>query len=389
MRPVAFVILFTLKLAAQPAVPLAEPAKPATPLAPPPSAVSLPPAPSAAIKATDPDLPRKSEFSYTLKNVLVPTTVFDRDNHIVNGLTVADFALYDNDRPQRIQADVVFQPISLVIAIQANGQVDALIPKIRKIGAELDTLVLGDSGEAAVIAFDHRVQVLQGFTSEKGKMEEAIKKISVYGSAQSRLNDAMMEGINLLKRRPLNRRRIMLVISETRDGSSAAKPRQVLLEAQFANVLVYSIDISHFISSISRTPPTPRPDPAPADAHHVPGGGYSTPTTQAQAQLGNVLPAFNEIFRGVKGIFIDNPIEAMTKFTGGREYSFATQASLDKAVRDLGEEIHSQYLLSYVPSNEEGGYHNIHVDVIGRPNMKVRSRPGYWIAGPGGTAVIP
>lgn len=386
MKTLALFALSSLALLAQPATPLAEPPKPqidkpaalrpSTPLASDPK--------PAGTSATDivGDIPRRSDIVVTTKNVLVPTIVLDSAGKIVNGLKVSDFALYDNDRPQRIQSDGVFQPISLVVCIQANAQVDAMIPKIRKIGSELDALVLGETGEAALIAFDHRVQVLQEFTSDKGKLDAAIKKISVYGSSQSRLNDAMMEGINMLKKRPSTRRRVMLVISETRDGSSAIRPKEVLLESQFANVLVYTINISHWVSSFTRTPPTPRPDPIPPEAHHSPfPGGVSTPTTAAQMQLGNVLPAFGELFKGVKGVFVDNPAELMTKYTGGREYTFANQTSLDNAIRDIGEEIHSQYLLSYVPSSEEGGYHTIRVDVIGRPNMKVRARPGYWIAG--------
>lgn len=316
-------------------------------------------------------------------NVLAPTTVFDRDGNIVNGLTVSDFVLYDNDKQQRIQADIIFQPISLVIAIQANAQVDKMIPKIQKIGAAIDSSILGETGEAAVIAFDHRVQVLQDFTSEKGKIDAAIRKISVYGSSSSRLNDACMQAMNMLRNRPKDRRRILLLISETRDSSSAARPRDVLLQAQFSDVLVYTINISHWVAALTRTPSAPRPDPIPPEARHVPAAaGVMTPTMQSQMQMGNTLPAFVEIFKAVKGIFIDNPSELLTKFTGGREYTFANQSSLDHSVRDIGEEIHSQYLLSYTPSNKEGGYHAIRVDVIGRPSLKVRTRPGYWVAGP-------
>jgi VWFA-related protein len=341
------------------------------------AAVGQTPAPPAAAPQE-----RRPDFTETVTNVLAPTTVVDKDGAIVNGLKISDFVLFDNDKQQRIQGDIVFQPISLVVAIQANAQVDQMIPKIRKIGGELDALVLGDSGEAAVIAFDHRIQVLQDFTSEKGKIDAAIKKISVYGSSQSRLNDAAMQAMNMLRNRPKTRRRILLLIAETRDGSSAARPRDVLLQAQFSDVLIYSVNISHWIAALTRTPATPRPDPIPPEARHVPGGGVMTPNDQSQMQLGNVLPAFVEVFRATKGIFVKNPTELYTKYTGGKEYTFMSQRSLDQAISDIGEEIHSQYLLSYVPSSKEGGYHTIKVEVLGRPNLKVRTRPGYWVAGP-------
>jgi hypothetical protein len=42
--------------------------------------------------------------------------------------------------------------------------------------------------------------------------------------------------------------------------------------------------------------------------------------------------------------------------------------------------LHNQYLLSYQPNNlSEGGYHKIQV-VVDRPDLEVRTRPGYWKA---------
>jgi hypothetical protein len=73
----------------------------------------------------------------------------------------------------------------------------------------------------------------------------------------------------------------------------------------------------------------------------------------------------------------------LTKYTGGKEYSFVRQEALEQAIADIGEEIHSQYLISYNPNKEvrlEGGLHKIRVEVD-RPGLKVRTRPGYWMAG--------
>ena len=114
------------------------------------------------------------------------------------------------------------------------------------------------------------------------------------------------------------------------------------------------------------------------------GGGALNPTTQMQTTgfgNGNILPAFVEVFRQAKAIFVDNPAEAYTKWTGGREYGFASEAALQHAISDLGNEVHSQYVLTYpVPQDAEGGYHEIEVKVM-RPDLEVRPRPGYWIAG--------
>jgi hypothetical protein len=140
--------------------------------------------------------------------------------------------------------------------------------------------------------------------------------------------------------------------------------------------------MSRFLNTLLAKTPVPRPDPIPAAARHMPAGGAATPTTVAQySGTGNVLPAFVEIFRAAKSIFVSNPAEVLTKYTGGREYSFMTQKALEDAVGRIGEELHSQYLISYNPNNKlEGGWHTIRVEVRGRAGLEVRTRPGYWLA---------
>ena len=86
-------------------------------------------------------------------------------------------------------------------------------------------------------------------------------------------------------------------------------------------------------------------------------------------------------FIAAKAIFVKNPLEVYTTYSGGREYDFKTQRDLDRAISDLGEELHSQYLLTYTPNNQdEPGYHNIVVQV-NKPDLKVRTRDGYYLAG--------
>ena len=66
--------------------------------------------------------------------------------------------------------------------------------------------------------------------------------------------DATVEAVRLLKARPNNRRRIILIISEKRDKSSEGRLREALTAAQFANVSIYSIDISHLMAQLSAKP---------------------------------------------------------------------------------------------------------------------------------------
>lgn len=75
-----------------------------------------------------------------------------------------------------------------------------------------------------------------------------------------------------------------------------------------------------------------------------------------------------------------NTAEALAEHTGGRVLSFLRQRGLEQAVARIGEELHSQYLITFKPGGE--GYHRIAVQVKGRPELTARTRPGYWIEAP-------
>jgi len=318
--------------------------------------------------------------------VVAPVLVFDRDGNYVNGLQPFQFHLYDNGKEQDIQVDVSYHPISLVLAIQANSHVEGLLPKVQKIGNLIAPLIIGEQGEAAVIAYDARIRTLQEFTSDPDKITQAVKKIYP-GSTSNRLVDAVVEGTRMLRSRPPNRRRILIAIGETRDLGSESRTREALLGLQFANVVFYGVDMSRFVTTLMAPAPIPRPDPLPPAMRPLPPNVPATPTSVAQAYgtLGGraeFIPLMVEVFKDVKAIFKDNPVEVFTKGTGGTEFGFHGQRSLEEAIQKAGEELHSQYLVSYRPNNtDEGGFHEITVEVAGRPDVrKVLTRPGYWLA---------
>jgi len=342
----------------------------------PPQQPSPPPADSDQLAQGD-----SAQFRISTLNILVPVTVTDKTTHkFVNGLTPLDFELYDNDKRQRITEDIAAHPISLVMVVQSNAAMEKILPNVRKVGSLLNGLVLGEFGEIAIIGFDHRIQTLSPFTADPEKITDALQKLKP-GSNSSRLNDAAMEGVNLLKTRPNTRKRIMLIVSESRDYGSEIHVREVLSAMEFANVLSYSIDVSHLITSFTAPVQPNRPNPIPVEGRRMPNGDPATPTTDAQLNVGNWVPAIKEIFTQVKGIFVKNPLEVFTQYTGGREYSFMTQRAFEQAVSDIGEELHSQYLLTYSPNNQnEPGFHEIKVRVL-KPDLEVRKRDGYYIAG--------
>ena len=76
----------------------------------------------------------------------------------------------------------------------------------------------------------------------------------------------------------------------------------------------------------------------------------------------------------------ENPLEIATAGTGGAHLATFRDRSIEKAIDAIGGELHSQYSLSYTPTDTgSAGYHEIKITVA-KKNLKVRARPGYYVA---------
>jgi Ca-activated chloride channel family protein len=69
----------------------------------------------------------------------------------------------------------------------------------------------------------------------------------------------------------------------------------------------------------------------------------------------------------------------MSDDTGGRVINVHNEKSLEKAFDVISEELRSQYVIGYYPTNNkhDGTFRKIHVDVS-RPDVKVLARRGYY-----------
>jgi len=251
--------------------------------------------------------------------IVAPTSVTDRSGNFINGLSAADFQLYDNDVPQQIHEDGDFLPISVAIAIQSNLKKQA-VERVRELGPLLGALVVGVGGEAAIFTFDKGLHVPQDFTPDLGRLTLALRRIE-FSPSPSRPDNAVFEACRLLDQRPELRRRILLLISEPYPSHGDVGPDSTL-----TNTLIYWLNVGH-------------------------GAGP------------------------------EDLLSSLTSYTGGRAYSIGNEHALERAISQIGEEIHGQYLLSYTPLHtpatvDDTGFHRIRV-VAKRTGFEVRSRPGY------------
>jgi Ca-activated chloride channel family protein len=143
-----------------------------------------------------------------------------------------------------------------------------------------------------------------------------------------------------------------VLIGESRDRSSETKLQDAITLAQRENVPVYALSYSAFLTAFTSKPENV-PPPGPFD----------------------LIGVFREIGR----LGTANAAEAFARFTGGSHVSFLRQKSLEQAISRIGEELHSQYQLSFTSGAADSEFHAIEVKVKNRPDLIVRTRPGYWL----------
>ena len=328
--------------------------------------------------------PELITFSTDVQLVSVPVVVQGQKDQYVNGLEKSDFLLFDNGMQQNIlEFDVSFQPISMIICVQSSDRLAAdMLDQVKKTAYLFTQQVLGEFGEAAIIGFDSRVKIISEFSSDTKVINNALQSIRT-GTSGVRVSDAVYEGIRMLRRKPENHKRVIVVIAEGRDNGSSIGLGETLRTAQLSGIQIYPIYLSTLKSRLKQ-PPMPKGSPYPPgiDPIGAAPGSVSTPTTQQQSSYvvtPNVLPLVVDLVTGLKNAIFGDALEILAAGTGGDTYKPMTWEGLQESIINIGEDLHSQYLLTYAPNNlnNSGIFHEIRVQVP-YDGAAVRARPGYF-----------
>lgn len=300
---------------------------------------------------------QKHAIRVRVNEVTAPVTVVDSGGEMVLDLKQDNFRVYDNGAEQKIDHfDMGGDPLSVVVVIEASSNIQPMFPSIKHAGIVFTETVMALTSEAAVISYDSTVDLRQKFTTDPDIVQYAIENLPL-GVNDSLLYDAMGRGIKMLSERPAVRRRIMLVVGEAQDTGSESRLGEVLRQAQLANVTIYSIGLSSAMADLRKKP------------DHV----NDSPDLMALAIF---------LVKTGKNALTPNSLAVASEATGGLHVNTMRDRSIEKAIDEIGGELHSQYTIGYRPVGDDPqGYHEIKV-VVNRPNVSVRTRPGYYVAPP-------
>lgn len=336
-----------------------------------------------------PPLPQNQKPTRFIVNVVtLPVAVANHSGQAVLDLTQKDFQIFDDGKPQQISHfDQGGDPLSIVLVLETSSRVTPLLPEVSKAGIIFTQMVMAGNGEAAVIGYNDEVDLLRPMTTDSDRILDTINHIKA-GLDGARLYDALDRAEDLLKAEPPERRRIIVVVGEKNDKGSETKLGQVIRRAQLDNTTIYSIGLST-TSAEFRQPPQQKQNvevgPKGTYPMNPPPGTAQTPDVMDE-EMGNnsvpILPFIAWLVQHGANAVGHNSLQIASAGTGGLHKRVMEDAALEKAMNAIGNDIHGVYLLAYRPPVSEAyGYHNIVVNVL-QPDLRVRTRPGYFLSPP-------
>ena len=340
--------------------------------------------------------PKRSEAAIKAKVVLVnaPVTVRDSNDQIVTSLEAKDFRLTDHGVAQTItHFDVGGDPISLVVLFETSSRIVPMLPAVQKSGILITETILGASGEAAILGFNDSIDKLLPFSKNADEIQSTVWHLQA-GTSGSRLYDAMNVGVEMLTGLPEptattpGRRRIMLIVSEATDYGSQAKLGEVLRKAQLQNITIYSVGLSTTRALLQAEPKKNHTDISPPGTYPLPPiPGKGPIPEEDDPRLNNTVDLMALAVWAVSHVadkISAHALEVAATATGGAHFSTFKDRTIEKALDEIGGELHTQYTIGYSPTDMAAtGYHEINVSLTDPKyhNLKLRSRPGYYVAG--------
>ncbi len=314
---------------------------------------SSPPVPPTAISPAGADTataPQEPTLRVNTNLVLVPTLVEQKDGKVVYGLGADAFSLTDNGVPQRLHVDddLDTTPVSLVVCLQKGRTSELQFEKFARL-APLLNLFLGDgNGEVTLLEFDSQLEFRENWTKDTDLLQSDLERLEP-GDGGAAVLDAAGDAIDLLEQRPPERRRILLLLSESRDhGSKRVTAPELVERIGTSNTLVLSLTWS------------------PAKAEFLdqlvnPGSGS---LLSLVALAANAMKA--------------NAARSLAVMSGGEAMSFTSEHAFEDRVAEMASHARNRYMLTFHPTELTPGLHRLQVGLKGDLPARVVARTDYW-----------
>ena len=315
-------------------------------------------------QTTDQSQPLPTTLQVQSQLVLVPTTVETSKGEVIYGLKASQFLTEDNGVRQNTELDDATndaRPLSLVVVVQCSRTAEREFPKLRGVKTMIAALIGGAPADTAVVQFGTGEELLSGFTRNTDTRDSALSELAPCSDDEDTIFDALDYANTLLDSHHAPGRRVILLISETRDHGSETKPQDVIRALGRSNTVVDTVSFSPVKSQLID------------EVEHGSPAGDSI----------NLLPL---VLMAVAAAHKNAPKE-FAALSGGEYINFTTQRGFDSSLNTLANHVHNYYQLSFVPrfpADAQGshaatpGLHRLSVKIPDYPAAAVRHRESYW-----------
>jgi Ca-activated chloride channel family protein len=268
-----------------------------------------------------------------VKLVNVFVTVTDEHGAPVGGLKRENFGLLEDGKPQAV---AVFDkesalPLSIVLDVDTSLSTRKDLPLELASARRFAHAILRPVDALSLYGFSEIVSEVVPFTSDLKAIDRGVDRVRP-GSATA-LYDALYLGAQALERR--KGRKVLVVITDGGDTVSQVDYKEAVRAAQEAEAIVYSIIVV----------------PVEASAGRDIGGEHA--------------------------------LIQISEDTGGKYFYATSVPQLDDAFQRISDELRTQYLLAYYPSQRfsDSSFRRIEVKVEGASagsTFTARHRAGYY-----------
>ena len=278
---------------------------------------------------------------------------------LLTTLKQEDIRILENGQAQEISAfsRQIDLPLSLAILIDTSASQERTLPEEKAAAVSfVEAVVRPSKDEVSVISFTGESTLEQGLTNNVNRLRRAIERVEfvppsgyvgggvVVGTppisgrnAQVQGSTAIWDAIwitssDILAPAPEKTRRAIILLSDGYDTFSRKKLDEAVQAALRAEVVIYSIGIG------------------------------------------------DNFYDGVD----EGSLKKISERTGGRAYFPRDENELRQAFRQIQDEMRSQYLLAYEPSNRalDGSYRKIEIQLANpelvKQKIKLTHRQGYF-----------
>src|SRR5262245_49357830 len=172
--------------------------------------------------------------------VTVPVVVSDRQGRYVPGLKASDFTVFKDGVQQKIEFFASTEErINVALLIDTSHSTEPVIDDIKR-AAERFVKLLRQGDKAAIVSFDHSTTVLSHFTSDVGRLNDAINRAEIPRPAGTTLRDAVYQTVNE-EFAGVTGRKAIILLTDGKDFGSRVSPADLLFSLQEKDIMIYSV----------------------------------------------------------------------------------------------------------------------------------------------------